>query len=172
MSTQSFHESFYCLRKALAIDAPVDPSCVVENIMLDVSRRFVNFLFQIIYCEAFVENFPSISMHMSPTFYFNLYFITVLWNVTSLIFRDIQLNFKSNCDDWYLVKYTKMFRWRYDGDNISGCFISKATKTNTLTFYKLNHENMWYGDSERIIWMNGLIVHDTNNSFHSRYILV
>ena len=92
--------------------------------------------------------------------------------ITSLVFRDIQLNNKSNCDDWYLVKYTKMYRWRYDGDNISGCFISKATKTNTLTFYKLNHENMWYGDSERIIWMNGLIVHDTNNSFHSRYIIV
>ena len=40
--------------------------------MLVVSRRFVNFLFEIIYCEAFVENFASISMHMSLTFYFDL----------------------------------------------------------------------------------------------------
>ena len=46
--------------------------------MLVVSRRFVNFLFEIIYCEAFVENFASISMHMSRTFYFDLYLITVL----------------------------------------------------------------------------------------------
>ena len=99
MSTQSFHESFYCLRKALAIDTPVDPSCVVENIMLDVSRRFVNFLFQIIYCEAFVENFPSISMPMSPTFYFNLYFITVLseisnWTLNQIVMIGILLNIR------------------------------------------------------------------------------
>ena len=60
------------------IDTLVDPSYVVESIMLVVSRRFVNFLFEIIYCEAFVENFASISMHMSLTFYFDLYFITVL----------------------------------------------------------------------------------------------
>ena len=46
-STQSFHASYFYLQQALVIDTLVDPSYVVESIMLVVSRRFVNFLFKI-----------------------------------------------------------------------------------------------------------------------------
>ena len=56
--------------------------------MLVVSRRFVNFLFEIIYCKAFVENFASISMHMSLTFYFDLYKEDMLFNAMNILINN------------------------------------------------------------------------------------